>query len=401
MKAAGVIFTLLCSVLLLSACGGGGGSGNVVNDQSGGKAKLESLLTVPNVGAGTNFSFDLGDIDAAQHRYYFTDRNNKSVDVYDTQSGALIAIITDSFAGVGPSSDTSGPDGVNVIPNSNFVYVGDVNSVKVIDSRINQVVKTIPVSTTGLRADEGCFDPDDNLYMISSPGDNPPFATFISTLSQSVVAQLKFPDSAGLEACVYDPTTKTFFVNNDGTTANAHGELDGITAASVVAGKPAVTKAYALGNCDPTGLALGPGTDIASECRPGTAGAPLNMVIMNRTSGAVLATIAAGGGDQIWYDPSTNRYYVAANRWTSNGLAVPACAASTPCTPVLTLVDAGARSVIGRITAGNNAHSVAVDPVTHRVFMPFSSATNPAGCVNCDLFGTGQGGVAVYVSPPG
>ncbi|HZQ60933.1 MAG TPA: hypothetical protein VFC24_06255 [Casimicrobiaceae bacterium] len=394
-----VMLAVLCS-FLLAGCGGGNGSGNVVNDQSGGKAKLESLLTVPNISAGTNFSFDLGDVDPQQHRYYFTDRNNKSVDVYDTQTGALIAVITGGFAGAGPSSDSSGPDGINVIPNSNFAYVGDVNSVKVIDTRINAVVKTIPVSSSGLRADEGCFDPDDNIYMISSPGDNPPFATFISTLSQTVIAQLKFPDSAGLEACAYDPTTKSFFVNNDGTTANAHGELDAIPAASVVAGKPAVSKAYALGNCDPTGLALGPGSDIASECRPGTPGTPLNMLILNRTTGAVLANIAAGGGDQIWYDSSTNRYYVAANRWTPNGLAVASCSAATPCTPVLTLVDAGTRTVIGSITAGNNAHSVAVDPLTHRVFMPFSSSTNPAGCVNCDLFGNGAGGVAVYLSPP-
>ena len=395
MRALTLWLVAICSAAFLSACGGGGG-GNVVNDQTGGKAALHSLVPVPNVNAGTNFSFDIGDVDPAAGRYYFTDRNNKSVDVFDTNTGALLMVITDSFAGAGASNDKSGPDGLNVIPNSNFIYVGDVNSVKVIDKRVNQVVKTIPVSSSGLRADEGCFDPDDNIFMISSPGDDPPFATFISTANQTVLTKLNFADSAGLEACVYDPVTKSFMVNNDGTTANPHGEIDVIPAASVVAGTPAVAKVYPLGNCDPTGLALGPGTDIASECRPGTPGAPLNLLILDRTTGTLLATVAAGGGDQIWYDPATNRYYVAANRWTADGTAVAACATATPCTPQLRIVDAGTRSLVGAITAGNNAHSIAVDPVTHRAFLPFSSSTSPAGCADCDLFGTGQGGLAIY-----
>ncbi|MDQ6620810.1 MAG: hypothetical protein M3Z31_14155 [Pseudomonadota bacterium] len=386
----------LCASLLLSACGGGGGGGNVVNNDTKSVARLESLLVVPNITAGTTFSFDLGDVDSSMNRYYFTDRNNKSVDVYDTRTGALIKQITGGFAGVGPSSETSGPDGINVIPNSNFVYVGDVNSVKVIDTRVDAVVKTIPVSTTGNRADEGCFDKDDNIYMISSPGESPPFSTFISTTTQTVIAKLVFPDSAGLEQCGYDPGTKSFLVNNDGTKANPHGEVDVISAASVLAGAPVVSKGFPLGNCDPTGLALGPGVDVAVECRPGTPGTPLVMQILDRTNGTVLASVPAGGGDQIAYDPVGNRYFVAENRWTSSGLSVASCTATTPCTPVLAIVDAKSRTLVGRITSGNNAHSVAVDSANQRVYVPFSSSTAPAGCNNCDLFGTGQGGVAVY-----
>ena len=39
----------------------------------------------------------------------------------------------------------------------------DVNSVKVIDSSINQVVKAISAVTSGKRADERCVDPVHNL----------------------------------------------------------------------------------------------------------------------------------------------------------------------------------------------------------------------------------------------
>ena len=74
--------------------------------------------------------------------------------------------------------------------------------------------------------------------------------------------------SAGLEACVYDHGTASFLVNNDGSTANPHGETDVIPATFVLAGTPAnpVTltlpvptagsgfKIFPLGNCDPTGI---------------------------------------------------------------------------------------------------------------------------------------------------
>lgn len=388
--------TALCITLALAACGGGGGSGGIVDDTKG-ALKIDSLLHVPNIGTTTNFSFDLGDIDSANNRYYFTDRNNKSVDVFDTRTNMLVAQITGGFAGVGASADQSGPDGVNVIPNSNFIYVGDVNSVKIIDKRTNLVTKTISVSSAGFRADEGCFDADDNIFMSSSPGDDPPFATFISTTSQTVIAKLNFPGAAGLEQCAYDPGTKSFLVNNDGTTANAHGEVDVISAASVLAGNPVVSAAYPLGNCDPTGLALGPGVDVAVECRPGTPGSALNLQILDRTNGKLLGVVSAGGGDQIAYDPVSNRYYVAENRLTASGLSVAACTAATPCTPVIAIVDAASRKLIGRITAGNNAHSVAVDGPNRRVYVPFSSTAAPGGCpTGCDLFGTGEGGVAVY-----
>ena len=48
--------------------------------------------------------------------------------------------------------------------------------------------------------------------------------------------------------------------------------------------------------------------------------------------------------------------------------------------------------------AGNNAHAVAVDPATHEIFMPFSSATAPAGCATCDEVPP-TGGVLVFQGP--
>jgi hypothetical protein len=334
----------LAATLMLVACG----------DESNTAAPgLTTLIAVPNVVGGTNFSFDISAVDSAAGRMYFTDRNNKSVDVIDIKTNKFLKMITGGFKGCdtgptcnGATNDKSGPDGLNLIPGTPFIYVGDVNSVKIISTQSDTVVNTIAIGgNSGLRADEGCYDPDHKIFMINSPGETPPFATFIDTTTQKIIATLLFtdpgtgpngPKSAGLEACVYDHATQTFLNNNDGSTANAHGEVDVIPAAFVLQGTPAnpVTltlpvptpangfKIFPLGDCDPTGVDLGPGTDMAVSCRQGDAGVPLTVLILDRTNGTIRATINAGGGDQITYDAGTNKYYNAASRWTTSGLSV-------------------------------------------------------------------------------
>ena len=142
--------------------------------------------------------------------------------------------------------------------------------------------------------------------MISTPEAPTPYASFIDPVTQTVVATVTFTDSAGapsagLEQCRYDPGTDTFYVNNDGTTANPHGELDALPGAAIRAIAAGATvnytalagvHAYSEGNCDPTGLALGPGTDIAVGCREGTTAAPLLVQILNRSTGAMCSRIS-------------------------------------------------------------------------------------------------------------
>ena len=386
------IWPCIGMAITLASCGGGSDSGS-------GLRQLGLTTAIPGVGTGTNFGFDLGVV--VGNRYYFTDRNNAAVDVFDTATSALVAQIkgtgANAFAGLQAKNEISGPDGINAV--GNLLYVGDVNSVKVVDPAAGQVVKTIIVGTSGKRADEGCVDSVHGLYMISTPEADVPFATFINTATQAVVAQVTFADSAGapsagLEQCRYDAATDTFYVNNDGTTDFPNGELDAIPGASIRAIAPgatvnyttlAVLRKHSEGNCDPTGLALGPGNDIAVNCREGTTGAPLLVQIMDRSNGTILASINAGGGDQLEYDASTNRYYSGASRWTASGKAGPngACSAASPCTPVMQVIDAGTRTLVARLPTGNNAHSVAVDGVTGKAFLPASSGTSPGGCATC------------------
>jgi len=393
------------------------------------KAHISAKIAIPNIGNTSNFSFDLGTVDHARGLYYFTDRNNKSVDVIDIHTNTLVRQVP-GFAGcdtgptcAGANNDKSGPDGIDIITGTNFIYVGDVNAVRIIDANSWTVVKTINIGgKSGLRADEGCYDPDHNVYMISSPGESPPFATFIDTNSQKIIATLLFTDpgtgaggpaSAGLEACAYDHGTASFYVNNDGSSANPRGELDVIPASAILVGTPAAPvtltipaitpgsgwKVFPEGACDPTGLALGPGTDVAVSCRQGTFGDPLTVEILNRVTGQMVATLNAGGGDQITYDSGSNRYFLAASRWTQSGTSSgPACGGTNGlCVPTLFIIDAGTRSVTSSLFTGNNAHSVAYDAQDAQVYLPYSSAAAPAGCLGCEQ--NPEGGVLVYQLP--
>ena len=118
---------------------------------------------------------------------------------------------------------------------------------------------------------------------------------------------------------------------------------------------------------------------------------------MDRSNGTTLASINAGGGDQLEYDASTNRYCSAASRWTATGKAGTngACSAASPCSPVLAIIDASTRTVVAQLPTGNNAHSVAVDGATSKAFVPISSGPAPASCATC---GTEPAGLLTFAT---
>ncbi|HSW83900.1 MAG TPA: hypothetical protein VLH12_10515 [Usitatibacter sp.] len=396
------IAPVIAVVLSLTGCGGSS------TEQAG--PKNEGQLAVPGISSAVVYSFDLGVVDPTNGRYYVTDRTNKSIDVFDTNPVVqFVAQFKQGFAGcnsgsptaptflptcAGANNDMSGPDGLDIVGQN--LYVGDVNALWILDKSSGAVVKkiAIPSSPTFLRADEGCFDSDDNLYAIATPGADHPFMTFVDTNTQAVVATVVMDDasganSAGLEACTYDHTTRKFFVNNDGSTANPRGETDGIPASAIVAAKPgpamltfasiAGTSVFPLGACDPTGLALGPGTDIGVMCRQGNVGETLTFEILDRTSGAVVANLNIGGGDQIAYDSVSNRWFLADSRWTANGKSCGGGSATCPLTPILAVVDASQHTVVSKLPNGNNSHSVAVSGARHLVITPFTNPTASGG----------------------
>jgi hypothetical protein len=370
----------------LSACGGSGSTSGNITPPSGStfgasKLQLKTQVILPNLGAGSTpaFSYDIGEVDPVLHKYYLADRTNKALDVIDTRTNTL-KVIPGPYAGIQANTSISGPDGIVFIPGNPKVYVGDVNSVKLVDTNSGSVVTTITTGTAGLRTDEGCYDKDDNLIMFANPADSTPYTTFINASTNAIVGKLLFTGSAGLEACVYDPATKNFFINNDGTPANPAGELDVISAASAVAGAPSIAQAFPEGNCAPTGIDLGPNHQLVIGCDP-PAGSPQLTLIMN-TSGAIVKTITqVGGSDEVAYDAFTNRYYTASRDWTADGISQTGSSTAV-FTPVLGVIDAATNTWIANIPIGKGSHSVAADSSTGHVFVPVPATATANGGVN-------------------
>ncbi len=361
---------------VLAACNNGAGSPPPLNPGKAATFSLRQTVALANLPAGGKFTYDIGTVDPATHHYYLADRTNASLDIVDT--GSFAANYVHGFTGQKPSNSSSGPDGVNFVPGG-AVYVGDVNSVKVVNPSTGTITATVTTGTSGLRTDEGCYDPDDNLMMFANPADTPPYASWISTASNTVTTKLTFPTSVGLEACAYDPATKNFFINNDGTPANPNGELDVISAASVVAGTPTVSAVYPEGNCGPAGLVLGPNDNLLVGC-DAPAGDPQITLIMSAATGKIVSTITqVGGEDEVAYDPLSNRYYTASRDMTANGISQTGNA-NASFTPVLGVIDAGSNTWIENLPTGAGSHSVAVDPTNGNVFVPISpTASAPGG----------------------
>ncbi len=450
--------TAVSGLVLLSGCSSSSTPGTS-------PGVLSNVLTVPGISSTTTYSFDLGAYDPVANKYYVTDRTNKSIDVVDLNNGMAVSQFKPGFtgcageerltplvavgtgvqnvpiatcastaAGVFPAltvvNDQSGPDGVDVVTVTglvnpgNYLYAGDVGNVFILNRATGALVKKLATLTPTLRADEGCYDPVDQIYAIATPGAANPYMTFIDATTRAIIAHVIMDQpigtpSAGLEACVFDAKTGAagagvFYVNNDGSAAFSNGEMDGIPASDIIAlkgGAPgaqvqfvnlgtggtngtAPTSKWSLmtginGLCDPTGIALGPGTDIGAMCRQGV-GLQLTFQILNRTTGAVVTSINAGGGDQITYDAGSNNWFLATSRWTPNGISCGGGSAACVLTPMLTVVNGSSRTVSARVPSGNNSHSVFTGGGF--VFSPFTNGPSAtAGGV-----GFPNGGIAVF-----
>jgi hypothetical protein len=149
-----------------------------------------------------------------------------------------------------------------------------------------------------------------------------------------------------------------------------------------------VTGTFLVKNCSPAGLALGPHHEALLGCSAafGTPAATTQSVIIDITSTdftldhAVVARVPIGGSDEVWYDPGTNHYFLAARSNTT--------AKGTPA-PILGVIDASSHQLDQSVPSSTSSHSVAADRYSHLVFLPagFVSTTpdanNPCPTTGC------------------
>jgi hypothetical protein len=343
-------------------------------------------LTGPGVPGGPPFGLvsDIVWVDPASHRVLLSDDSNTfggitgQVDAWSTFSNAFVGGMSGGFTGLTgfPASfDQLGPDGLLVDTlgriwagnGDGIVHVGNVST-----------MAQIGLVTTGSthRADELADDPVDQRVLVTNPSDSPPFLTVMGdkptrpghTPSFPVLAHVSLGTGIptdSLEQPKWDPISGNYLVSVrqvfDGDT---NGEVAVVNPRTFAVGKPFPVPV----NCNPTGMALGPGLDMLLGCDS----APPQ--IMDRVTGTI-DPINWGSftpsccADEVWYNPGDNRYYVA-DFGNPGGLGT---------NPVVTVIDAWDRTVVAEIPIRNSSgqpdpafHAVAADPFTNKVYVPTS-----------------------------
>lgn len=298
--------------------------------------------------------FDIGFVNA-EGIYAFADKSNHSLDLFEAATGR--------FLGRATGFGNGGPKGVVAVgPNEFWAGDGDSGTVKVVNVRARRIVASI-LAERGKVTDELTYDPRDHLVAVVSKHDGPPFLNFLSTRTRRLVGRVKLTQATdGAEQSVWDPATGLLYLS---LPVLDHVEADGALAV-INPRTDMLVKMIPVKRCVPAGLALGPRDELLVGCSDDAvaAGFAARSLIVDAASGQIVARLPqVGGSDEVWSDTTADRYYLAA--------------VANPGGPVLGVVDSLTRRWIANLPTGPDAHSVAADAHTGKIFVPI--AASPAG----------------------
>ncbi len=202
---------------------------------------------------------------------------------------------------------------------------------------------------------------------------------------------------AGLGGMVWDPNSGFLLLANENSVGNINiGSIDVIdprlTDTSCPGGVscgPVVVNSLVMPNCMPTSVTHGPGNNFLVGCADHDGKTfPPNEYIITFTPGANIVCAmppaptvncvpitTVGGVDETWYNPTDNKYYLAARDMLP--------------TAQMGVIDAKTNEWLYNMPTGSNSHSISVDPKTNHVFVPLQ-----AGAVCTTLSSYGCVGVA-------
>ena len=342
------------------------------------------LSATINVGPLT--SFDISFVDPVTGNYYFADRSSSSVQIISPTTFSVLGQ-AGGFAGLGPTTSVSGPDGVVVVNNGTTatLYAGDAGSLlrafNVTNPTAPVAVGTTNTNGGALRLDELAYSPAHNTIFGANNANSPAYGNVISAttpLSNAslLVSPVLVPGQApsgGMEQPVWNPNTGTWFVSIpsfNGTTDA--GGLSQFTFDGTFINSYNFT-ALGIASCAASGLGLGSNGNLLVGC---SNGAP---VVLNPTTGTAHQLTTAGGADELWYNPTNNTFAVTGA--LANGHRV------------IDVLDGSTYALLQEIDltaqgfGTGNAHSVAVDPFNGEIFVPIvgqginGSPACPIGCV--------------------
>jgi hypothetical protein len=148
------------------------------------------------------------------------------------------------------------------------------------------------------------------------------------------VGKFTYPSTqSGLEQPAWNPQTYRFLISVPAVSPSTQGSVDEFDPITLK-----MTNSYKIG-CSPAGLVIGPLQRAMTSC-----GAAIDA-----RTGNTLASVTVPSGDEIWFNPSENRYYFG--------------------NVSLGVIDAETNQLIGYVT-DSGGHTLAVDSNNNQIFVP-------------------------------
>jgi DNA-binding beta-propeller fold protein YncE len=289
----------------------------------------EIVARYPVGGAG---GWDFLSVDEKRHRLYVS--RGDHVQILDTVSGKV----------VGDLPGTAGVHGIAIAQDLGlgFTSNGRSDSVTVFDLEAFAVIDMVKV--TGSNPDAILYDPySKRIFTFNGRSAN---VTAIDAASRRVVGTIAV--SGKPEVAVADGRGQVY-VNIEDRNSIAVIDATSLT----------VSKTWPLGNCDgPTGLAIDRKRGrLFSVCRNG------KMLVVDANHGNVIQELPIGAGvDGAVFDPGLNLAF------SSNGDGT------------VTIVRSGESAqaaVVDIASTQKSARTIALDPTTHRIYLPAASFAPP------------------------
>jgi DNA-binding beta-propeller fold protein YncE len=271
-------------------------------------------------------AYDWMVVDAPMRHLLAAHKGVKTLAVLDLDSEAML-----------PAVQTGETQGIAVAEKEGKIFVGDALEQKIVILDRKSLQKTGEIKVTG-PVDAMTYEP--NTGMIYAGHDDGTELWVIDAKSERIVTAIKIPGAP--EWVEYDPASDRIYQNiKEGDTVQVIDPASN-TIESVWSTAPAT---------GPHGLAID-----GKRQRLFTAGKNGKLVLIDMKTGKSIATADIGKGvDQIAFDPNAQRIYCA-------------------CTGVISVVEEtkdGLNS-LGNVTAPKGAHTLAIDPKTHAVWVSYN-----------------------------
>jgi len=276
---------------------------------------------------GTKGGFDFLEVDRQLHRLLADHTGNKSLDVFNLPDGKFIkSVATGAAQGVA----------VDAAHNSYYVTVSDQKKLVEVDRRTLEVSGSVDLPGP---PDALTYFPKTGMaYVGHDDGED---LWVIDPIAQKIVTTITIPTAP--EYILYDP-------DFDGLVQNIKSKPVMLV---IDARSNTISQTWSTLPAEkPHGLALDSKTR-----RLFSAGGNGKLVVMDCTTGVCLKSVdIAPGVDQIAFDPGNQRIY---------------CASGQGKLSVLEETVEGAKS-LGDVETAKGAHTLAVDPDTHSVWIAFA-----------------------------